>query len=184
MSRPRIAALLLALVTLLAYAPAAHHTFVLYDDGDYITENRVVQNGLTWAGIKWAFTTWHASNWHPLTWISHMADCQMFGNNAGGHHLVSALIHAVNSALLFVLLLRLTSLRAEAPARQADLFWPSAFVAALFAWHPLHVESVAWASERKDVLSTFFELLALLAYVRYAGLSKVQSPKFFTLWRS
>ena len=166
MSRPRIATLLLALVTLLAYAPAARHTFVLYDDGDYITENRIVQNGLTWAGIKWAFTTWHASNWHPLTWISHMADCQWFGINAGGHHLVSALIHAVNAALLFVLLLRLTS-----------AFWASVFVAALFAWHPLHVESVAWASERKDVLSTFFELLALLAYVRYANVSKVQNPK-------
>jgi tetratricopeptide (TPR) repeat protein len=155
MSRPRIAVLLLAFVTLLAYMPVAHHTFVLYDDGDYITENRVVQNGLTWAGIKWAFTTWHASNWHPLTWISHMMDCQWFGINAGGHHLVSALIHAVNAALLFILLLRLTG-----------AFWPCAFVAALFAWHPLHVESVAWASERKDVLSTFFELLALLAYVK------------------
>jgi Flp pilus assembly protein TadD len=166
MSRPRIAGLLLAFVTLLVYVPVAHHTFVMYDDGDYITENLVVQNGLTWAGFKWAFTTWHASNWHPLTWISHMMDCQWFGLNAGGHHLVSALFHAVNAALLFVLLLRLTS-----------AFWASAFVAALFAWHPLHVESVAWASERKDVLSTFFELLALLAYARYAGLSKVQGPK-------
>jgi tetratricopeptide (TPR) repeat protein len=155
MSRPRIVCLLLALVTLLVYMPAAHHTFVMYDDGDYITENLVVQNGLTWAGIKWAFTTLHAANWHPLTWISHMADCQFFGLNAGGHHCVNALLHAVNGALLFVLLLRLTA-----------AFWPSVFIAALFAWHPLHVESVAWASERKDVLSTFFELLALLAYVR------------------
>ncbi|HEX3890352.1 MAG TPA: tetratricopeptide repeat protein, partial [Verrucomicrobiae bacterium] len=177
MSRPRIVGLLLALVTLLVYLPAAHHTFVMYDDGDYITENLVVQNGLTWAGFKWAFTTWHASNWHPLTWISHMADCQMFALNAGGHHLVSALFHAVNAALLFVLLLRLTSLRADAPARQAGAFWASAFVAALFAWHPMHVESVAWAAERKDVLSTFFELLALLAYARYAGLPKGESSK-------
>jgi protein O-mannosyl-transferase len=157
MSRPRIAGLLLAFVTLLVYMPVAHHTFVLYDDGDYITENLVVQNGLTWAGFKWAFTTWHASNWHPLTWLSHMLDCQWFGLNAGGHHCVSALFHAVNAALLFVLLLRLTG-----------AFWPCAFIAALFAWHPLHVESVAWASERKDVLSTFFEMLALLAYTRYA----------------
>jgi tetratricopeptide (TPR) repeat protein len=155
MSRPRLVGLMLAFVTLLVYLPAAHHTFVLYDDGDYITENLVVQNGLTWAGIKWAFTTWHASNWHPLTWISHMADCEMFGLNAGGHHFVSALFHAANAVLLFALLLCLT-----------NSFWPSAFVAALFAWHPLHVESVAWASERKDVLSTFFELLALLAYVK------------------
>jgi tetratricopeptide (TPR) repeat protein len=168
MSRPRIVALLLALVTLLVYMPVAHHTFVLYDDGDYITENLIVQNGLTWAGIKWAFATSHSANWHPLTWISHMADCQMFGLNAGGHHCVSALFHAVNAALLFVLLLRLTSLRADASARQANSFWPCAFIAALFAWHPMHVESVAWAAERKDVLSTFFELLALLAYVRYA----------------
>jgi protein O-mannosyl-transferase len=177
MSRPRLVGLLLALVTLLVYLPAAHHTFVLYDDGDYITENLVVQNGLTWAGIKWAFTTWHASNWHPLTWISHMADCEMFGLNAGGHHFVSALFHAANAVLLFVLLLRLTGLRADGSARLANSFWPGAFVAALFALHPLHVESVAWASERKDVLSTFFELLALLAYARYADLSKVQSPK-------
>jgi tetratricopeptide (TPR) repeat protein len=163
MSRPRIAGLLLAFVTLLAYMPAAHHTFVMYDDGDYITENLVVQNGLTWAGLKWAFTTSHASNWHPLTWISHMMDCQWFGLNAGGHHLVSALFHAVNAALLFALLLRLT-----------NSFWPCVFVAALFAWHPLHVESVAWASERKDVLSTFFELLALLAYVREVTSDKRQ----------
>jgi tetratricopeptide (TPR) repeat protein len=166
MSRPRLAGLLLALVTLLVYMPAAHHTFVLYDDGDYITENLVVQNGLTWAGFKWAFTTFHASNWHPLTWLSHMLDCELFGLNPGGHHCVSALFHAVNAALLFVLLLRLTG-----------AFWAGAFIAALFAWHPLHVESVAWASERKDMLSTFFELLALLAYVRYANASKVQSPK-------
>jgi Flp pilus assembly protein TadD len=166
MSRPRLIGLLLAFVTLLVYLPAAHHTFVLYDDGDYITENLVVQNGLTWAGIKWAFTTWHASNWHPLTWISHMADCEMFGLNAGGHHFVSALFHAANAVLLFVLLLRLTGLRADDPALLANSFWPGALVAALFAWHPLHVESVAWASERKDVLSTFFELLALLAYVK------------------
>ena len=166
MSRPRIVGLLLAFITLLVYLPAAHHTFVMYDDGDYITENLVVQNGLTWAGFKWAFTTWHAANWHPLTWISHMVDCQWFGLNAGGHHLVSALFHAANAALLLVLLLRLTG-----------AFWASAFVAALFAWHPMHVESVAWASERKDVLSTFFEMLALLAYARYAGLSKGESPK-------
>ncbi len=177
MSRPRLVGLLLAFVTLLVYLPAAHHTFVLYDDGDYITENLVVQNGLTWAGIKWAFTTWHASNWHPLTWISHMADCEMFGLNAGGHHFVSALFHAANAVLLFFLLLRLTGFRADSSSEQPDAFWPSALVAALFAWHPLHVESVAWASERKDVLSTFFELLALHAYARYAGFSKVQSPK-------
>src|SRR5208283_3915066 len=157
MSRPKLTALLLALGTLLVYLPVAHHGFVNYDDNDYVTENRVVQNGLTWAGVGWAFTTGHASNWHPLTWLSHMTDCSLFGLNAGAHHVVNTLFHALNTALLFALLFRLTGALS-----------PSAFVAALFAWHPLHVESVAWISERKDVLSTFFAWLALLAYVRYA----------------
>ena len=150
-------ALLLALVTLLVYLPVAQDGFLVYDDGEYITENPAVQNGLTWAAIQWAFTTQHASNWHPLTWLSHMTDCELFGPNAGAHHVVSALFHAVNTALLFGLLFRLTG-----------ALWPGAFVAALFAWHPLHVESVAWISERKDVLRTFFALLTLLAYTRYA----------------
>jgi len=157
MPRPRIIGLLLALATLLAYLPATHDRFINFDDDDYVTKNQVVQRGLTWAGVKWAFTTWHASNWHPLTWLSHMTDCQLFHLNPGGHHLVNVLFHATNATLLFLLLLRLTG-----------ALWPSAFVAALFAWHPLHVESVAWVSERKDVLSTFFALLALLAYVRFA----------------
>jgi tetratricopeptide (TPR) repeat protein len=157
--------LLLALVTLLVYLPAAYHGFSIFDDDDYVTENHVVQNGLTWAGVKWAFTTWHASNWHPLTWLSHMLDCGLFGLNASAHHSVNLLLHAANAVLLFGLLLRLTNgLR------------PSAFVAALFAWCPLHVESVAWISERKDVLSTFFALLALLAYTRYA--QRVTSDKW------
>jgi tetratricopeptide (TPR) repeat protein len=116
-----------------------------------------VQNGLTLAGVRWAFTTGYASNWHPVTWLSHMTDCELFSLNAGAHHFVNVLFHSANSVLLFVLLLRLT-----------QKLWPSALVAALFAWHPLHVESVAWVSERKDVLSTFFALLALLSYVRYA----------------
>jgi len=149
--------LLLALVTLLVYLPVAHDGFVNYDDQDYVTENPAVQKGLTWTGIQWAFTTSHASNWHPLTWLSHMADCEFFGLNPGAHHLVNVLFHTANVVLLFLLLLRLTG-----------ALWPSAFVAALFAWHPLHVESVAWISERKDVLSTFFAMLSLLAYTRYA----------------
>jgi tetratricopeptide (TPR) repeat protein len=157
MSHPRLMGLLLALVTLLVYLPAARDGFVNYDDQDYVTENSVVQKGLTWTGIKWAFTTSHASNWHPVTWLSHMADCELFGLNAGAHHLVNVLFHTANVVLLFLLLLRLTG-----------ELWPAAFVAALFAWHPLHVESVAWISERKDVLSTFFALLTLLAYTRYA----------------
>jgi Tfp pilus assembly protein PilF len=156
MPRPRVIGLLLAFATLLAYLPATHDRFINYDDDNYITQNPVVQKGLTWTGVKWAFTTWHASNWHPLTWLSHMTDCELFRLNPGGHHLVNVLFHAANATLLFMLLLKLT-----------DALWPGVFIAALFAWHPLRVESVAWVSERKDVLSTFFALLALLAYVRY-----------------
>jgi protein O-mannosyl-transferase len=153
----RFIALLLALLTLAIYLPVLHDGFVNYDDQTYVTENSVVQNGLTPAGLRWAFTSFHSANWHPLTWLSHMTDCELFGLNPAAHHFVNALIHSMNAALLFVLLLRLTK-----------LVWPSLIVAALFAWHPLHVESVAWISERKDVLSTFFALLALLSYARYA----------------
>ena len=117
----------------------------------------MVNRGVTLAGLAWAFTTFHAANWHPLTWISHMIDCQLFGTNAGSHLLVNALIHVANTLLVFWFLLRTTHAR-----------WPSALVAALFALHPLHVESVAWASERKDTLSAFFGLLSLIAYSRYA----------------
>src|SRR5881397_3471986 len=117
----------------------------------------MVNHVLTRAGLAWAFTTFHVANWHPLTWISHMIDCQFFGMIAGGHLLVNALIHAANTLLVFWFLLRTTHAR-----------WPSALIAALFALHPLHVESVAWASERKDTLSTLFGLLSLIAYVRYA----------------
>jgi tetratricopeptide (TPR) repeat protein len=173
MSRPRLLALLLAFITLAAFLPATRFAFVNYDDNDYVTANPPVQQGLTWAGVKWAFTTYHASNWHPLTWISHMLDCTLFGLNPGGHHLVNVLFHTANTVLLFGLLLRLTG-----------ALWPAAFVAALFAWHPLHVESVAWIAERKDVLSTFFALLTLLAYAKFVAESKAQSPKakvFFAL---
>ena len=166
MSRPRLITLLLAFATLVVFLPAGSYQFVNYDDTDYVTENPFVKNGLNGTDIKWAFTAFHAGNWHPLTWISHMADCQFFGLNAGAHHFVSVLFHAMNAALLFTLLLRLTG-----------KIWPCAFIAALFAWHPLHVESVAWISERKDVLSTFFALLALLSYAKYVEASKVQNPK-------
>ena len=158
----------LAVVTLLIYLPVLHNGFVNYDDPDYITNNPHVQAGLTWPGIVWAFRSTEASNWHPLTWISHMADCQLFGVNPAGHHLVNVLFHTANTVLLFLLLNRLTGLRSEASAPHTGALWRSAFVAALFAWHPLHVESVAWASERKDVLSAFFWMLSLLAYAGYA----------------
>ena len=145
MTRPRILALLLVLMTVAAYyLPVWQCAFLTYDDPDYVTDNRMVRAGLTGAGLKWAFTTTHASNWHPLTWLSHMTDCELFGLRPGAHHLVNVLFHAVNAALLFLLLLRVTA-----------AMWPAAFVAAMFALHPLHVESVAWVSERKDVLSTF-----------------------------
>ncbi len=166
MLQPRRLAGLLAVATFALYLPVAWFSFCVYDDGLYVTENPVVQAGVTWAGVKWAFTTMAASNWHPLTWLSHMIDCGVFGLNPAGPHLVNALIHSANAALLLVWLCRLT-----------DKIWPPAFVAALFAWHPLHVESVAWISERKDVLSTFFALLALWNYTRYVEESKVQSPR-------
>ena len=157
---------LLAVATLLLYWPATRNGFVNLDDHDYILDNIHVTAGLTWSGILWAFRSGYASNWHPLTWISHMLDCQFFGLNPSGHHLVNVLLHVANSVLVFALLRRLTG-----------SVWRSAFVAAFFAWHPLHVESVAWASERKDVLSAFFGLLTLLAWTAYVGESKVQSPK-------
>jgi tetratricopeptide (TPR) repeat protein len=157
MSRPRLVALLLALTTLVVFLPVGGFHFVNFDDTDYITDNPVVKHGLTPAGVVWAFTGYHVSNWHPVTWLSHMADCSLFGVNPGAMHFVNVLFHAANAALLFILFWRLT-----------QRLWPSALVAALFAWHPLHVESVAWISERKDVLSTFFALMSLLNYAKYA----------------
>jgi Flp pilus assembly protein TadD len=157
--------LVLAAVTLGIYWHVHGFGFVNYDDPDYVTENPMVTQGLSLPGIFWAFTHFYASNWHPLTWISHMLDCQFFGVNAGGPHVVNVLLHAANAILLFLLLQRLTGAQ-----------WRSAIVAALFAWHPLHVESVAWISERKDVLSTFFGLLALLAYVNYVNASQAHPP--------
>ena len=171
--------LALALVTTALYLPVAHHDFVNFDDDDYITNNSHVQVGLTWAGVIWAFQTGAAANWHPLTWLSHMLDCQLYGLNPGGHHSTNLIFHVVNTLLLFLWLRQLTGLRPNggAASPQAGTLWRSAFVAALFAWHPLHVESVAWAAERKDVLSTFFWMLTLIAYTRYAWKSKVQGPE-------
>jgi tetratricopeptide (TPR) repeat protein len=148
----------LVAVTLAVYAQVMNHHFIILDDNRYIRENPIVNRGLTLTGIAWAFTTFYAANWHPLTWLSHMLDSQIFGLNAGGHLLVNALIHASNALLLFLFLRRVTGAR-----------WQSAIVAALFALHPLHVESVAWAAERKDTLSTFFGLLTLLAYASYVA---------------
>ena len=157
MSRPRFIALLLALITLLVFLPASRYQFVNDDDPEYVTDNPFVKNGLNWTDFRWALTAFHSGNWHPLTWISHQIDCELFGLNAGAHHFVNLLIHAANVAILFILLWHLTG-----------RLWPSALIAALFGWHPLHVESVAWISERKDVLSTFFALLSLLSYAANA----------------
>lgn len=151
-----IICLVLALATVAVYWQVKDHEFVNYDDGKYVTENYRVQAGLTLAGFKWAFTTSHGGYWHPVTWLSHMLDCQLFGLRPAGHHLVSLFFHVANTLLLFFVLHRMT-----------QALWRCAFVAALFALHPLHVESVAWAAERKDVMSAFFWMLAMWAYVRY-----------------
>jgi len=156
----------LAAVTLAIYGQTLQFQFVSWDDPDYIYENSHIAQGVTMASVKWAFSSGYAGNWHPLTWISHMVDVELFGlerggdgnllQGPGGHHLVSVLLHLANSLLLLCLLTRMTG-----------AFWPSALVAALFAFHPLRVESVAWLSERKDVLSGLFFMLTLLAYHGY-----------------
>jgi hypothetical protein len=150
---------LLAVVVTALYLPTLHHGF-LYDDLFYVTENPVVRTGLTLAGTRWAFTNFSAGYWHPLTWLSHMADVQFFGLNSGLHHATGLALHVMNSALLLLVLVRLTG-----------SLWRPAIVAALFALHPLHVESAAWVAERKDVLSSFFWMLALLAHERRARAS-------------
>ncbi len=155
-SRQIVIALALAALTLAVYAPVRHFDFVQVDDPLYVIENPNVRGGLTMDGIVWAFTTGRAANWHPVTWLSHMLDVQAFGVDPGWHHLTSLLLHVANALLLFGLLVSLTGAT-----------WRSALVAALFAVHPLHVESVAWVAERKDVLSTFFWLLTTWAYVGF-----------------
>ncbi|MFO1477010.1 MAG: tetratricopeptide repeat protein [Verrucomicrobiota bacterium] len=164
-----LAAALFALVLGLFW-PATRNGFVAYDDPRYVTENPVVQGGLTVSGAAWAFRTFTAANWHPVTWLSHMADCQWFGLDPRGHHFTSILLHAVNAALLFLLLRRITGTT-----------WRAWIAAALFAIHPLRVESVAWISERKDVLSTFFGLLAIWAYAAGNLKSQISNLKFICL---
>jgi len=148
--------LLLTVVVLVFYNPVIHNGFLNYDDDQYITQNTHVWAGLTWATVKWSFSTYQLANWHPLTWLSHALDCELFGLNPVGHHYVNVLLHAANAVLLFLLLQSATGSR-----------WRSLMVAALFALHPINVESVAWAAERKNVLSMMFFLIALYAYVWY-----------------
>ena len=155
--RPDILICLFLVIAILAvYWQVRNYPFVNYDDRPYVTQNQYVQDGLTVKSIAWCFTAVHSSNWHPLTWLSHMLDCQIYGMNPGQHHLTNVLFHILNTLLLFFVFKRMTK----------DL-WQSGFVAALFALHPLHVESVAWIAERKDVLSTFFWIMTLWSYTRY-----------------
>jgi len=154
--RTILLSLVLVVVTLALYWPATGYDFIVFDDDQYVSGNSWVNQGLGCASLKWAFTSFYAANWHPLTWISHMLDCSMHGLFAGGHHLTSIVLHSLNTLLLFLLLKSLTR-----------SLWPSLLVAALFGWHPLHVESAAWVAERKDVLSTLFLLLTIWAYSWY-----------------
>jgi tetratricopeptide (TPR) repeat protein len=146
----------LVAATLAAYEPIRHNDFVSYDDTTYITENPNVTGGITQHSIVWAFTTGHSSNWHPLTWLSHMLDYEIYGLNPLGHHITNVLIHIVNSLLLFWILRKMTG-----------TIWTSAFVAGVFALHPLQVDSVAWAAEKKTVLSGLFWLLTIAVYIHY-----------------
>ena len=155
-SRVLLLCVTLAVLTAALYGRAAEFPFFLLDDADYVTDNSHVLSGLSADSIRWAFTAFHSGNWHPVTWLSLMVDSQLFGITPAGFHLVNVALHAVTSALLLFLLFTMTG-----------ALWPSAFVAACFALHPLHVESVAWIAERKDVLSALFLVLTLLGYHRY-----------------
>jgi protein O-mannosyl-transferase len=159
-TRTQWLAVLLVGITLAIFWRVGRNDFVNYDDPDYVTANRNVQAGLTWEGVKWAFGNLHgqATYWHPITWLSHMLDCQLFGLNATAHHLINLFFHTINAVLLFVILNRLTT----AP-------WRSFIIAAIFAIHPLQVDTVAWVTERKNVLSGLFWMLSVLAYVRYVS---------------
>ncbi len=155
--------ILLAGITFAAFAYVADCSFIVFDDGNYVVNNPSIQHGFSWDAIKWAFQAFDSSNWHPLTWLSLMLDFQLYDLNPGGYHLTNLAFHIANTLLLFLLLQKLTA-----------KLWPSAFVALLFGIHPMHVESVAWISERKDVLSAFFFLLTLFAYARYVELANAK----------
>ena len=154
--RDVLVCLFLIVTTLAVYQQVRNHDFINLDNNLYITENDQVQKGLSRESVVWAFTTTHAANWHPITWLSHMLDFQLYGLNPKGHHLTNVFFHLLNTLLLFFVLQRMTG-----------ALWRSGLVAALFALHPLHVESVAWVAERKDVLSTLFWLLTIWAYTWY-----------------
>ena len=149
--------LFLIFATIAVFGQVHNYDFVNFDDPGYIIDNQHVSGGLTTENILWSFTAIEESNWHPLTWLSHMLDCEVYGVKPGPHHLTNVILHVANTVMLFLILKQMTG-----------AIWRSAFVASLFAFHPLHVESVAWLAERKDVLSTFFWMLTMWAYVIYA----------------
>ena len=156
--RQRVApAILLALITFAVYLQVIHHPFSNYDDSEYITDNVNIHGGISWPTLRWALTSTEHANWHPVTWLSHALDWQLFGPDPAGHHLTSLFLHVTNVVLLFLFLARVTKSTAR-----------SLLVAALFALHPISVESVAWLAERKNVLCATFFLIALLAYARFA----------------
>jgi protein O-mannosyl-transferase len=163
-TRKTVAAIsvLLAVMTFVLYVPIVHNQFINFDDDEYIVNNVHIQHGLNWTAVKWAFTAGYANNWHPVTWLVHIGNYQMFHLHPAGHHVVNLLLHVANTVLVFLLLRRMTG-----------SLWRTAVVAGLFAWHPLHVESIAWAAELKDVLSTLFFMLTLVAYTRYVELRAV-----------
>jgi protein O-mannosyl-transferase len=188
-----VVCILLAALVFAVFGQTLRYGFVNFDDEDYFTSNPHVQTGLTWSNARWAFQIGYAANWHPLTWLSLMLDAQLFGTGPAGLHLTNVILHAVNTVLLFLLLRRLMGLRSNksigattpqvglrsdtfvgATATQAGMLWPCAFVAAAFAVHPLHVESVAWVSERKDVLSGLFFMLTLWVYAQYVSCARRQ----------
>ena len=152
----KIICVLLSVLILAVYWKVQYYEFINYDDGRYITENKHVNSGFSKENFIWAFTHSHSANWHPITWLSHMLDVQIYGLNPGGHHLTSLAIHITNSLLLFLLFARMTG-----------SIWRSCFVASAFAFHPINIESIAWAAERKSVLSTFFWLLTTWTYINY-----------------
>ena len=158
----KIICVFLAMLILAVYWQIQDHDFINYDDNRYITENKHVTSEFSKENFIWAFTSIYASNWHPVTWLSHMLDNQLYGLSPKGHHLTSLTLHIANTLLLFLILTRMTG-----------AMWKSCFVASMFAFHPINVESVAWAAERKSVLSTFFWLLTMQAYVRYVHKKKL-----------
>ncbi len=164
---PSIICLLLGAIVLIVFGQTLRHEFVNYDDQEYVYENPRITNGLTLEGIQWAFTHVHAGNWHPLTTISHMLDCQLYGLQPWGHHMTNVLLHAAAAIFLFLALRKLTGAQ-----------WPSAFVAAVFAIHPLRVESVAWIAERKDVLSGVFFMLTMWAYANHARSTRFSPGRY------